>query len=200
MKLTNMCALGALPLIFCAGCSHRSSNVSGQTNLNVPVPVASATVTSAGPKTTPDVPKSGQAGTSQPASREPAVITAQERETLNQRLARLEDALFDYNKAKIRGDALEALRDDVTVIRGILANYPQQKLIIEGHTDERGSSEYNLALGDQRARAAEEFLSSMGIASEQLRVISYGEEKPACTALTETCWQRNRRAHISVAR
>ena len=68
-------------------------------------------------------------------------------------LARLEDALFDYDKSTIRSDASVALRDDVNVIRGILADYPNQKLIIEGHADERGSAEYNLALGDRRAHA-----------------------------------------------
>jgi peptidoglycan-associated lipoprotein len=126
-------------------------------------------------------------------------MTPEERKTLNQHLARLEDALFDYNQSAIRSDAREALRDDVTVIRDILAGYPRQKLLIEGHADERGSSEYNLALGDRRARSAEEFLSSMGILKNQLQVISYGEEKPACTDSSEACWQRNRRAHITAA-
>jgi peptidoglycan-associated lipoprotein len=120
-------------------------------------------------------------------------------DTLNAKLARLEDALFDYDKATIRTDASTALKDDVGVIRDILAAYPNQKLLIEGHADERGSQEYNLALGDRRARAAEEFLSSMGIPRNQLTVISYGKERPICTEDTESCWQRNRRAHMTAA-
>jgi peptidoglycan-associated lipoprotein len=119
---------------------------------------------------------------------------------LTERLARLEDALFDYDKATIRSDATTALKDDVSVIRGILVSYPDQKLVIEGHTDERGSSEYNLALGDKRAGATEEFLSTMGVPREQLTVISYGKEHPVCTDQTEACWQKNRRAHITAAR
>jgi peptidoglycan-associated lipoprotein len=111
----------------------------------------------------------------------------------------LEDALFDYDRATIRKDATTVLKDDVDVIRGILANYPSQKLIIEGNTDERGSAEYNLALGDKRADAAEEFLETMGIPKVQLAVISYGKERPVCTEATEACWQRNRRAHITAA-
>ncbi|MEP6961579.1 MAG: OmpA family protein [Acidobacteriota bacterium] len=140
-----------------------------------------------------------QSAAPQATSRRPALMTPQDRDTLNQRLARLEDALFDYNKTTIREDARGALREDVTVIRDILVNYPAQKLLIEGHADERGSAEYNLALGDRRARAAEDFLSSMGIGKDQLHVVSYGEERPACTDLTEACWQKNRRAHITAA-
>ncbi|HEV2199393.1 MAG TPA: OmpA family protein [Bryobacteraceae bacterium] len=126
-------------------------------------------------------------------------LTPAERATLNERLARLEDALFDYDKAAIRSDATTALRDDVAVIRDILANYPVQKLIIEGHADERGSEEYNMALGDRRARAAENFLVTMGLNQNQLTVISYGKDRPRCTEQTEQCWQENRRAHITAA-
>jgi peptidoglycan-associated lipoprotein len=121
------------------------------------------------------------------------------RATLNDRLAKLEDALFDYDKSTIRSDASTALKDDVGVIRDILASYPTQKLLIEGHADERGSEEYNLALGDRRARSAEDFLSSMGIPNNQLTVISYGKERPVCTDESESCWQRNRRAHMTAA-
>jgi peptidoglycan-associated lipoprotein len=83
------------------------------------------------------------------------------------------------------------------VIRGILADYPNQKLVIEGHADDRGSAEYNLALGDRRAHAVQEFLSSMGIPGPQLAVVSYGKERPVCTDESESCWQRNRRAHVT---
>ena len=127
-------------------------------------------------------------------------MTPQDRATLTDRLARLEDALFDYDRATIRTDATTVLKDDVAVIRDILANYPAQKLVIEGSADERGSEEYNLALGDKRARAAEEFLTTMGIPQIQLTVISYGKDHPVCTEETEACWQKNRRAHITAAR
>ena len=121
------------------------------------------------------------------------------RKTLNERLARLEDALFDYDKSTIRADAQVALKDDVTVIRDILADYPSQKLLIEGNCDERGSEEYNMALGDRRAKAADEFLASMGVPSAQLEVISYGKDRPVCTDKNEDCWQKNRRAHVTAA-
>lgn len=126
-------------------------------------------------------------------------MTPQERATLNEKLAKLEDALFDYDKSTIRPDASTALKDDVGVIRDILANYPNQKLLIEGHCDERGSEEYNIALGDRRAKATESFLASMGIPEVQLTIISFGKDRPVCTDENETCWQRNRRAHITAA-
>jgi peptidoglycan-associated lipoprotein len=139
-----------------------------------------------------------QASAPAPAQRND-VMPPEVRRTLNERLARLSDALFDYDKATIRPDALNALKDDVAVIRDILHDYPSQKLIIEGHCDERGSEEYNMALGDRRAAASKEFLSSMGIPTVQLSVISYGKDRPVCTDKTEDCWQKNRRAHVTAA-
>jgi peptidoglycan-associated lipoprotein len=126
-------------------------------------------------------------------------MTPEVRATLNEKLAHLNDALFDYDKSVIRDDASTVLKADVGVIRDILANYPTQKLLIEGNADERGSEEYNLALGDRRARAAQEFLVSMGIPAAQLSLVSYGKERPICTDKTEDCWQRNRRAHVTAA-
>jgi peptidoglycan-associated lipoprotein len=123
-------------------------------------------------------------------------MSSAERKVLNDRLAHLEDALFDYDKSAIRADAATVLKDDVGVIGGILASYPAEKLRIEGHCDERGSDEYNVALGDKRAQAVAEFFETMGISSAQLTVISYGKEKPVCTDQSEDCWQKNRRAHI----
>ena len=134
-----------------------------------------------------------------PPAKQNTVMPQSVRTSLNERLARLEDALFDFNESTIRPDASAALRDDVNVIRDILADYPNQKLTIEGHADERGSAEYNLALGDRRAHTVEDFLSMMGVPRTQLTVITYGKEKPVCTESSEACWQKNRRAHVTAA-
>jgi peptidoglycan-associated lipoprotein len=133
------------------------------------------------------------------AQNRPAQMPAQVRATLNERLAKMEDALFDFDKGTIRPDATTALKDDVGVIRDILAAYPSQKLLIEGYADERGSEEYNLALGDRRAQSVKDFLTSMGIPTGQLTLISYGKERPVCTDESEACYQRNRRAHVTAA-
>ncbi len=123
-------------------------------------------------------------------------MTKSDRDALNQKLARLEDVLFDYDKATIRPDATKTLEGDVTAIRTILERYPTQKVKIEGHADERGSDEYNIALGDKRAVAAKEFLSGMGINGTQLDIVSFGKQRPTCGDHTEDCWQKNRRAHF----
>jgi len=197
MKNQILVAVGVMGFLFTAACSKKVAVASPP---QPPAPVAAVS-----PKPVPASPARNAVAV-KPAPNRPAetrrstTLTPEERATLNERLAHLEDALFDFDKYTIRTDATTALKGDTDVIRGILANYPNQKLLIEGHADERGSAEYNLALGDKRARAAEEFLSTMGIPANQLTVISYGKDHPVCTDQSESCWQRNRRAHITAAR
>ena len=104
----------------------------------------------------------------------------------------IKDAYFDYDKADIRADARDALSQSATFLK----SYPQMKVVLEGHCDERGSTEYNLALGDRRAAAAKQFLVSLGIAADRLETVSYGKERPFCSAATEECYTQNRRAHF----
>ena len=195
MRQKTLVAIGIAGCLAIGAC-HKAAPVASK-------PVPPTPVAAAAPKTTPTPtpaprPSPAKVASSQPTeARRSSTMTPQERMTLNERLARLDDALFDYDKATIRTDAATALKEDVDVIRGILANYPSQKLVIEGYADERGSDEYNLALGDKRSRAAEGFLITMGIPQAQLTVISFGKQRPVCTESTEGCWQRNRRAHIT---
>jgi peptidoglycan-associated lipoprotein len=130
---------------------------------------------------------------STPRSNMPDAAT---RARIDQLLARIEDAYFDYNKHTLRPDAISALQTDSTELRDILKDYPDYKLTVEGHCDERGSAEYNMALGEARAEAAKNYLVQVGIPGQQLGVISYGKEKPVCQEQTEACWQKNRRIHI----
>jgi peptidoglycan-associated lipoprotein len=200
MKTLLLSLSGLALLLASSGCSKKVAAAPPRPPDAAPVAQAQPAPALAAPKPnvrpTPAPPPATVAQATPPANRS---LTPQERVTLNDSLARLVDALFDYDKSTIRSDASVALKDDVAVIRGILANYPNQKLLIEGHADERGSEEYNLALGDKRARAVEEFLSSMSIPANQLTVISYGKERPVCTDESESCWQRNRRAHVTAA-
>jgi peptidoglycan-associated lipoprotein len=92
---------------------------------------------------------------------------------------------------------LKTLEADSAELREILKHYPAYKLTIEGHCDERGSTEYNLALGDRRATAAKEYLVQVGIPSDQLGIVSYGKERAVCKDANEACWQKNRRIHIA---
>ena len=199
MKQANtlVTGLAAIAILSAAACSSK-----GVVRANKPPDITPVAATPSQPTRTlvvprediPSPPKQVAVDQAKPSTMPPDV-----RKKLDEYLAKLEDALFDYDQSTIRSDASAALRDDVNVIRGILADYPNQKLVIEGHTDERGSSEYNLALGDRRAHAVEEFLSSQGIPGPQLAVVSYGKERPVCTDESESCWQKNRRAHVTAA-
>jgi peptidoglycan-associated lipoprotein len=107
-------------------------------------------------------------------------------------LQEVKDAYFDFNKADIRNDARDALGKTADFLR----KYPQIKVTIEGHCDERGSTEYNLVLGDRRAAAVKSYLVSLGISADRINTTSLGKERPFCTDSNEDCWQRNRVGHF----
>lgn len=148
----------------------------------------------------PSQPQVTERAVSQPArptpSRYPDAATRQKIEEL---LSRIQDAYFDYDKHSLRTDAVSALNGDAKTLSDILVQYPDFKLRVEGYTDERGSDEYNLALGDARAQKAKEYLVNLGLPAAQMDVVSYGKEHPVCTDQNETCWQKNRRAHVTTA-
>jgi peptidoglycan-associated lipoprotein len=110
--------------------------------------------------------------------------------------ASVQDAFFDYDTYDVRSDAQEVLSRDASW----LAAHPNISIVIGGYCDERGSNEYNLALGQNRADAAKNALVTAGVAASRIRVISYGKEKPFCSESTEECWQQNRRAGFSLDR
>jgi peptidoglycan-associated lipoprotein len=106
----------------------------------------------------------------------------------------LTDAFFDYDQADLRDDARTALAADAEWLKRNGAI----QVLIEGHADERGTSEYNLALADRRANAARDYVVSLGVDGSRIRTVSYGKERPVCDASTEECWQQNRRAHFVI--
>ncbi|MBI4467575.1 MAG: peptidoglycan-associated lipoprotein Pal [Acidobacteria bacterium] len=109
---------------------------------------------------------------------------------------RIRHAFFDFDKADLRPDARVALTQSAEFLR----EYPEARVLIEGHCDERGSTEYNLGLGDRRANAAKDFLVSLGISASRIQTVSYGKERPFCFESNEECWQENRRAHFVLVR
>ncbi len=184
--------------LIAAGCHKTQPVAQGTTQIAAPVAPPAPPPPPQQAKATP-APKAAPQQQAAPAPTQAAKLTPQQRADLNALLAKLADAFFDYNQTSIRPDASTAMATNVTAIRDILKDYPTEKLLIEGHADERGSSEYNLALADKRSRAAQEFLAARGIPQSQLSVLSYGEERPACKDQTEACYQQNRRIHITVA-
>jgi len=125
----------------------------------------------------------------QPPPPPPPAPTASEEDLFNQNV---KDVYFDFDKYDVRADQQAAVQADAAFLK----QHPNIKLTIEGHCDERGSTEYNLALGDNRANAAKTALVQNGVPAEDIKTISYGKEKPFCTEHTEECWQQNRRAHF----
>jgi len=111
--------------------------------------------------------------------------------------ANLQDVYFDYDQSDIRGDGPEVLNQNAASLKAVLTDFPNAVIMVEGHCDERGSAEYNLALGDRRAGAAKDFLVKLGVPADRIHTISYGKERPQCTDSDDACWQKNRRVHFS---
>ena len=109
-------------------------------------------------------------------------------------IAELKDIHFDFDKYDIRPGDAKMLDTNA----GWLKSNPNHLVLIEGHCDERGTNEYNLALGERRAKSTMNYLVSQGVQASRITIISYGEERPLCTEHNEECWAKNRRAHFLV--
>lgn len=105
----------------------------------------------------------------------------------------LEDVFFDYDQYTIRKEAISSLEQNASVL---LTRYPNRRVLIEGHCDERGTEEYNLVLGNRRARVVKDFLVDLGVPASHLQVLSLGKSEPFCQQATRQCFQKNRRAHF----
>lgn len=114
------------------------------------------------------------------------------KETAAKQEAGLKPIYFDYDKSFVRDDAMPTMRANAEWLK---AN-PKVKVRIEGNCDDRGTIEYNQALGQRRATATKKYLADLGITAKRISLISYGKEKPVCQASTEDCWQKNRRADL----
>lgn len=108
----------------------------------------------------------------------------------------VKDIFFDYDKYDVRPSDQAVLQGDAEFLK----SHPNMNITIEGHCDERGSTEYNLALGDNRANSVKNALTQLGIPASRIRTISYGKEKPFCTESNEQCWQQNRRGHFTITK
>jgi peptidoglycan-associated lipoprotein len=108
--------------------------------------------------------------------------------------ANLADIFFDFDKYDIRQTDARTLDSNAQWLK----SNPNHLVLIEGHCDERGTNEYNLALGERRAKSTMNYLVSQGVQANRITIISYGEERPSCTEKTEQCWAKNRRAHFLV--
>src|SRR5260370_22569121 len=106
----------------------------------------------------------------------------------------IQDAFYNYDEATLTADAQSALSSSAAWLK----KNPQYNLLLEGHCDERGTEQYNLALGDRRANAAKEYMVTLGVDGGRVRTVSYGEERPFDPGHDEAAWARNRRAHLVI--
>lgn len=180
--------------LFLVGCAKRPATTAAA---SAPPPAGGAVATTSPPTTgavqsapgakslpgTPATPTPGP--TTSPRAVAPREFVA---------TAELKDIHFDFDKYDIRPGDARILDQNA---RWMKAN-PGHLVLIEGHADERGTNEYNLALGDRRAKATLNYLVAQGVAARRFTTISYGEERPQCAEKTEVCWAQNRRAHLLV--
>lgn len=113
--------------------------------------------------------------------------------------AELHDVYFDYASSGLGENARQSLSQNASALKAIIAEFPNVSILLEGHCDDRGSAEYNMALGDLRASSTKQVLMELGISSDRVRLVSYGKEQPQCTDANEGCWQQNRRVHFAPA-
>jgi peptidoglycan-associated lipoprotein len=177
MKESSPYVLAMVAFIAIAGCGKKAPPAAP--------PVA--------PEAPPPAPPPASAPEAAPVLDEYARLRSMSAEEID-RLNLLEEIRFDFDKSDIRDDAMPVLAQNASVLR----RFDFLRVTIEGHCDERGTVEYNLALGERRAKSTYDYLVSLGVPADRLRTASYGKEAPLCSESTEDCWARNRRAKLKV--
>jgi peptidoglycan-associated lipoprotein len=172
------------------GCAKRPATTAA--TAAAPAPSAGAPA----PAPRPAAPPSSGAAVAPPAAAAAAAAAPTPRPSPKEfmAVAALKEVYFDFDKYDIRPDDAKTLDANATWLKSNADNL----VLIEGHCDERGTNEYNLALGERRAKATMNYLVSQGIQANRITIISYGEERPVCAEHTEACWAKNRRAGFLV--
>jgi peptidoglycan-associated lipoprotein len=174
-----------ISLLIFAGCAPSAAKKSDS---------ASAQPSSSAPKTATSSKGEGERGGARETSTDRSSLSQLQDGKSSESSGPLKDVYFDFDSHSLSADARETLRSNASWLK----SNPSVRAEIEGHSDERGTNEYNLALGARRAQTAKDFLATLGIRADRLSTISYGEEIPTCKDATEGCWQRNRRARFVV--
>jgi peptidoglycan-associated lipoprotein len=184
MTRKAMVVMAVVALVFTVGCRKKKPDTAADMDIRPStVEPAPQEVTS-----DPEVPIQGDE-TPDPLSGDLQEADAHAREQ-----GLLGDVFFDYDQYELRQDA----RDRLSQNARFLNDHPEFIVTIEGHADERGTNDYNLALGERRANAAKTYLESLGVGGSRVRTTTYGEERPFCGESTESCFTQNRRAHFTI--
>ncbi len=163
------------------------------------VPASGSRTVTPSASTTYNLMAKGPGGSADASTRvtvNPAPAAAMPEPSLQDLFSRnVKDVYFDLDRYNLRPDDAATASSDAAFLK----QHPNLNIVLEGHCDDRGSEEYNLALGANRANAMKQALVSQGVSPDRLKTISYGKEKPFCTADDESCWQQNRRDHVGLA-
>ena len=170
-----------------SGCAKRPATTAA-TSAPAPAPRAAAPATAA---PAPAAPAPGPSAAPAPATAAPTMRPSPKEFTES---AALKDVFFEFDKYDIRPEDTKTLDANAAWLKSNADNL----VLIEGHCDERGTNEYNLALGERRAKSAMNYLVSQGVQANRITIISYGKERPVCNEQNESCWSKNRRAHFLV--
>ena len=187
-RTVGLVSLCVLISVGAAGCAKKAAAAAAVTP-----PPAPAAAAPAAPVAPPPPPPPAEAPTTPRTLTEDEAFAAKTLEQLNAERP-LADVFFDLDESSVREDARAPLQTNA----GWMKRWASTRVTIEGHADERGSSEYNLALGDRRGNAVRAYLVSLGIPIERIEVVSKGKESPFCTESSEACWQQNRRGHFVI--
>jgi peptidoglycan-associated lipoprotein len=184
-RFASLFALSMALAVFAAGCHKKVAPPP-------PAPPPPPPAAPATPPPPPPPPPPAAAPAPRPLS-EDEVFARKSVDQLNSEHP-LDDVFFDLDKSEVRDDARAPLQKDADWLK----RWTSVMVTVEGHCDERGSSEYNLGLGSRRADAVKAYLVNLGIPASRLTVVSKGKEQPVCTDHTESCWQQNRRGHFVI--
>jgi peptidoglycan-associated lipoprotein len=173
------------------GCAKRPATTASTAAAPAPAPSPAAPA----PAPSPSAPASSGAAAAAPAAAAAAPAqTPRPAPKEFMAVAALKEVYFDFDKYDIRAEDAKTLDANAAWLKSNADNL----VLIEGHADERGTNEYNLALGERRAKSTMNYLVSQGIQANRITIISYGEERPVCNEKTEACWAKNRRANFLV--
>lgn len=194
-SLTMLPLAGVMVLAILAGCSEsKTATVQTEAKAPAPAPVAPEPPPPA-PEPPPAVVQEPPPAAPEPPKQEEIVAQAAVAPTEDPLAwaASLADVHFDYDKSVIR----KSEQDKLAAAAKVLKEDGKRKAVVEGHCDERGTTSYNMALGERRARAVKRYLADLGVAGSQIQTTSFGKERPLCTDSNEDCYQRNRRGHFT---
>ena len=185
----DVLVLWLIVLTIVSGCSGRrvTSGMEDQASLSRPSPAPEDEAAKAAPPARVEEPEMRM-------SEQPAAVNLPSSPVSppSELTAKLTEIYFDFDQYTLRSEARTGLKAAATILK----TQPDHTIVIEGHCDERGTSAYNLVLGERRAQAAKRYLQDLGLAASQIQILSYGKERPFCTEHSEACWQSNRRVHF----